>query len=162
MHTQRKKILSLLADVTDREIDELADLPEESGLAELGLDSLQFIEFIVEMENEFHIEVDDQDLYAENYDTLGSLFSTLDQYLETAQPSETTDCSAADRSSAQDADEQTPGNASDAEVPPDPSVPRASRRSSRSKKARCCSKQCCVGDCYSTEQELPEAKPPET
>ena len=50
MHTQRKKILSLLADVTDREIDELDGFPEESDLAELGLDSLQFIEFIVEIE----------------------------------------------------------------------------------------------------------------
>ena len=161
MHTQRKKILSLLADVTDREIDELDGFPEESDLAELGLDSLQFIEFIVEIEKEFHIEVDDQDLYAENYDTLGSLFSTLDQYLETAQPSETTDCSPADQSSAQDADAQTPGNASDAEVIPDPLVPRASRRSGRSKKARYCSKQCCVGDCYSTDHELAEAEPPE-
>lgn len=76
----RNKILSLLGGVTDKGTEELEKLPENTPLADIGLDSLKFIQFIVAVEEEFGFEVRDSDLLLQNFETIEKLFETLKKY----------------------------------------------------------------------------------
>ena len=51
------------------EID-AAEISDTAPLAELGFDSLSYINFIVEVEMKYNIEVLDSDLFIENFSTV--------------------------------------------------------------------------------------------
>jgi acyl carrier protein len=48
-----------------------------SGLVDLGLDSLNTVEIVVRLEEEFGIELSDEDLTVEAFETVGSLWSLV-------------------------------------------------------------------------------------
>ncbi len=75
-------VLEILAGALDVSLEELAALPEDAALAEMGLDSLRFIQFVVEAEDRFSIEIQDSDLLASNFETIGALCGMLQDYLE--------------------------------------------------------------------------------
>ena len=58
----KRKIIKLLADSLKIEVTELQKYDENSSLVDLGLDSLGFVQFIVNLEMAFGIEVNDEDL----------------------------------------------------------------------------------------------------
>ncbi|WP_281884480.1 acyl carrier protein [Paenibacillus sp. YYML68] len=64
-----------LSEVLNRELhlDQGADLRSE------GLDSIKMIEFIVNLEVEFDIQIDDQDLLVENFSTVHKITTLLSQ-----------------------------------------------------------------------------------
>ena len=80
----KRKIIELLADVTDTALDTLLTLPGDTPLMSFGLDSLSFIRFIVALEEAFDFEVLDSDLILSNFQTLDMLFATLRKYLDTS------------------------------------------------------------------------------
>lgn len=69
----KERIIQLLRDT--------CALPEEIGedtlLQTLSLDSLSFIEFLVNVENEFGIEFEPEDLMLENWKTVGELIQCV-------------------------------------------------------------------------------------
>ena len=78
----RYKILSILASVTGADTEELNRLSGSAALSGIGLTSIEFIQFIVSIEEQFGIEVLDSDLVFSNFETLDHLFATLDKYFE--------------------------------------------------------------------------------
>lgn len=75
-----EKIYSLLEKVLGKDTDEIRRYPNDASLSELGLNSIQFIQFIVAFEEAFDVEVLDSDLLLSNFDTLSKLFETLGKY----------------------------------------------------------------------------------
>lgn len=73
-------ILELLAGITDTDLDTLLSLPGDARLADIGLESISFIQFIVALEEEFDFEVLDSDLMISNFRTIDMLFATLQKY----------------------------------------------------------------------------------
>lgn len=76
----KKKIIKLLATIIKIDEDQLIKTPVDTKLSELGLDSIQFIQFIVALEEKFNIEVLDSDLMVSNFQTIDTLYQTLEKY----------------------------------------------------------------------------------
>jgi len=76
----RQRILALLAESLEKEVVELAALPEDAELSELGFGSLVFVQFVVALEEAFEIEVLDSDLLIDNFKTPETMFKTLEKY----------------------------------------------------------------------------------
>jgi acyl carrier protein len=55
-----------------------ATVPDHNLVAELGLDSINTIEFLIWVESEFHIEIADEDLSVELIDDLDRLASYVE------------------------------------------------------------------------------------
>lgn len=79
----REKIAALLGGVLNKPAGEIAALPPELDLTTVGLTSIQFIQFIVAVEEAFNIEVRDSDLLFSNFKTLGQIYQTLAGYFKT-------------------------------------------------------------------------------
>ena len=73
-------IYQCLSEVLQTSPEELQSTPTDANLSELGLTSLSFISFIVNLEEACNIEVLDSDLLFENFSTLEKLFGTLAKY----------------------------------------------------------------------------------
>ena len=83
--TIKYEILQILKDVIAE--DNTTQISDDVELANLGLDSIRFIQFIVKLENKFDIEVFDSDLLFPNFSTLQKIYETLDKYfVSTAEP----------------------------------------------------------------------------
>ncbi len=74
------KILEVLGNILDIKQRKLSEMPTNTKLADLGLSSIQFIQFIVSLEEEFGIEVLDSDLLLSNFETIEMLYQTLEKY----------------------------------------------------------------------------------
>ena len=81
-----EKILSLLGETLEKDVEEIRRFPSGAPLTELGLDSIRFIRFIVAFEEAFDVEILDSDLLLSNFETLDVLFSTLQKYIEKPMP----------------------------------------------------------------------------
>lgn len=75
--------LSTLEQVITKKISEVlnraADIDFETDLRNGGLDSIKTIEFIVNLEVEFDIQIDDQDLLVENFSTINKVTKLLSE-----------------------------------------------------------------------------------
>lgn len=76
----KNKILEILSKTLEIGQQELAKMPTDTNLADLGLSSIQFIQFVVALEEEFEIEILDSDLILSNFETLEILYQTLEKY----------------------------------------------------------------------------------
>ena len=76
----KDKILEILAETLEKDFDEIRSLDESVRLDEIGFESIRFVTFIVNIEEEFGIEVNDSDLPVKNFETLGELFQMLGKY----------------------------------------------------------------------------------
>lgn len=74
-------ILKLLAEACQSDFDTLKTSNEKDDLTSIGLTSVSFISFIVKLEEEFNIEINDSDLLMENFNTLEALYNTISTYL---------------------------------------------------------------------------------
>ena len=82
-------VLEILAEVLEIPPEELAALSEDADLADKGMDSFRFIQFIVAAEDRLSIEIQDDDLLASNPETIGTLCGMLQTYFEPDSPSDT-------------------------------------------------------------------------
>ncbi|SDT35599.1 D-alanine--poly(phosphoribitol) ligase subunit 2 [Paenibacillaceae bacterium GAS479] len=75
--------VSTLEQVITKKLSEVfnraADLDFETDLRNEGLDSIKTIEFIVNLEVEFDIQIDDQDLLVENFSTINKVTKLLSE-----------------------------------------------------------------------------------
>lgn len=75
------KITEIITEVLELNSDTLANMNEHSDLVELGLDSLKAIEIVVNLEEEFDITVDEDDLLIENMSTITKLADLMEKYI---------------------------------------------------------------------------------
>ena len=78
----KDKILYCLSKILETDIEDLNAMPENVILSEIGLDSIKFISFIVELEDALKIEVSDKDLRLDNFETLEKTYKTLQKYFK--------------------------------------------------------------------------------
>lgn len=76
----KEKILEVLGNIIEINKEQLLKTSVDTKLTDLGLTSIQFIQFIVAIEEEFEIEILDSDLIMTNFETIEMLFSTLEKY----------------------------------------------------------------------------------
>ena len=62
-------------------ISDIINFDPDSPLTDINMSSITMISFIVDIENEFNIEILDSDLIFDNFSTLNKLFKTLSKYL---------------------------------------------------------------------------------
>ncbi|HIW74443.1 MAG TPA: acyl carrier protein [Firmicutes bacterium] len=79
-------VLEILADVLEIPAEDLAALPEDADLADKGMDSLRYVQFVVAAEDRFSIEIRDDDLLVSKPETVGTLCSMLRTYFQPDQP----------------------------------------------------------------------------
>lgn len=79
MTPDRDTILKMLITALKRDESEIANITDDTDLREHGLDSITSIETIVMLEEAFDISVDDDDLFIENFNTLGKIMILLDK-----------------------------------------------------------------------------------
>lgn len=77
-----EKIKGIIAEVLGLDVERIQTISEDSSLIELGLDSLNAIEIIVNLESEFDIEVNDEDLMIDSLDTIDLLCNLVKKYME--------------------------------------------------------------------------------
>ncbi len=73
----KDKVIKLIADKLSVEIEEV--VPEASFVDDLGADSLDLVELIMSMEEEFDIEISDED--AEEIQTVQDAMDYVDRHL---------------------------------------------------------------------------------
>ena len=76
----KEQILLYLSKIVERDIEEIKNLPENARLSDIGLDSIKFISFVVELENAFGFVLSDRDLMLNNFETLAKTYQTLQKY----------------------------------------------------------------------------------
>ena len=76
----KDSIFQILSDIIECHKEDLTTLSKDQNLSDLGLDSIRFIQFIVAVEEAFHIEINDSDLLFSKFETIEKLFSTLEKY----------------------------------------------------------------------------------
>lgn len=79
MTPNRENILKLLVSALKRDESEFSNISDDTDLREHGLDSITSIETIVLLEETFDISVDDDDLYIENFNTLGKIIELVNK-----------------------------------------------------------------------------------
>lgn len=60
----------------------MGEMDESTELSDLGIDSIQILEMIVRIEDQFNIAIEDEDLIGDNFETVGSVIVMLDKYME--------------------------------------------------------------------------------
>lgn len=88
----REKIIQLLAEVLQSPYEEIASLSDDTGLEEMGMDSIRFIQFIVRLEEEEDIEVLDSDLLLSNFSTIDTILHTMQKYEKNLKKALILDC----------------------------------------------------------------------
>lgn len=78
----RKTVEQILLEICNIGHEKMKELKNDSKLADYGMDSLKFISFIVKVEEEFSIQIQDNDLLFEKYETIEKLHSTLSKYFQ--------------------------------------------------------------------------------
>lgn len=75
-----KRIYSLIFDkynFTEFQLDDMDEIDDINIFDNLGFDSIQFIELIVELEAEFEIEIEDNMFLTENFSTIGQIIEIV-------------------------------------------------------------------------------------
>ena len=80
--SKMQSIVECIANAMERPTADIAELDEETLLAEQGMDSIRFIQMIVLLEETLGIEILDSDLLLEKFESKKSIFETLEKYLE--------------------------------------------------------------------------------
>lgn len=77
----KERIIKALSTIIEIEEKELLHLPLDTRLSDLGMESIQFIQLIVALEDEFQIEILDSDLMMSNFETIDILYQTIEKYV---------------------------------------------------------------------------------
>lgn len=76
----KKKIYELIFRIAMNSGLEVGTLSDETNISsDLGFDSVALIELIVEIENEFDIEIDENDIDVNNLVVIGKLISMIEE-----------------------------------------------------------------------------------
>lgn len=74
--------MELLSCYTESGFEDIMKMPESTNLKDLGMSSLQFIQFIITIEDKYGFELADSDLAMSKFESLNSLLMTLEKYIQ--------------------------------------------------------------------------------
>ncbi len=74
------KIKEIVVTVLELSEDDAEQITEDTDLLEYGLDSMTCVEVVVNLEEEFGITVDEEDLLVENMSTIGKIKDLIEKY----------------------------------------------------------------------------------
>lgn len=80
----RNRVIHCTAAVLKKGEEEIERLPEEESLSTVGVDSINFVEIVVSLEEEFHIIFEDEELLLQNLDTMKKLCAVIAGKVENA------------------------------------------------------------------------------
>lgn len=72
----------IIYDIIKRNTSSSVDINDDTSLAEMGIDSVEFITMIIVLEEEFSIRFEDIQLVYDNYRTIGQFVSVVQQAIE--------------------------------------------------------------------------------
>lgn len=75
-----EKLREIVGRVLELSEEEAGDLDRDADLMELGLDSMTCVEVVVNLEDEFGITVEEEDLLVENMSTIARLEELVEKY----------------------------------------------------------------------------------
>lgn len=78
--TMEEKLREIVARVLELSEEQAEDLDRDTDLMELGLDSMTCVEVVVNLEDEFGITVEEEDLLVENMSTIARLEELVEKY----------------------------------------------------------------------------------
>ncbi len=73
------KVEELLQEITKDQ--EKRPMLVDTSMNSLGLDSIAIIHFVISLEEQFGIELEDEDLLSENYESIERIVQMLDKYI---------------------------------------------------------------------------------
>jgi acyl carrier protein len=74
----RETITELIRNVIS--LDANREIKDDENLIDLGLDSIKTIEIVVELEDGFDIEIDEDDLMLDNFSTISKIMELVKRY----------------------------------------------------------------------------------
>lgn len=77
----KDKIKQILSENADISVDELNSLSPDGLLSELGLDSLNIMYVIAEIEQEFQFRFEEDDMVFKNFATLDMVENMINKYI---------------------------------------------------------------------------------
>ncbi|MCL6590406.1 MAG: acyl carrier protein [Firmicutes bacterium] len=66
----REKIINILAQILNIDIEKLNQVGDSDDLSQYSLNSLKAVKLMVRLEEELDVEIDDDDLFLKNVDTI--------------------------------------------------------------------------------------------
>lgn len=75
-----EKLREIVASVLELSEDTAENLDSDADLTEMGLDSMTCVEVVVNLEDEFGITVEEEDLLVENMSTIARLAELVQKY----------------------------------------------------------------------------------
>lgn len=75
----------VIYDVIKQNIRNSVDINDDTTFTEAGIDSIEFITMIIELEEEFNIRFEDMQLIYDDYKTIGQLVFVIQQIIEKQQ-----------------------------------------------------------------------------
>lgn len=78
--TMEEKLREIVARVLELSEEQAEDLDRDTDLMEIGLDSMTCVEVVVNLEDEFGITVEEEDLLVENMSTIARLEELVEKY----------------------------------------------------------------------------------
>ncbi len=78
----KEKIVGVIESVLELTPDQAQNIGMDDDLIAFGLDSLNSIEVVVNMESEFDIQIEDEDLLLSNISTINLLQKLVEKYID--------------------------------------------------------------------------------
>ncbi len=77
----KEQIIAVIASVLNIEIEQVTSISADENLNRVGVDSVNFIQIIIGLEDNLHIVFDDEELLLDNLNTLNKLEKVINQKL---------------------------------------------------------------------------------
>ncbi|WES35402.1 phosphopantetheine-binding protein [Ruminiclostridium papyrosolvens DSM 2782] len=81
MEFRRSDIINILSKALDVDINVLSQIGDDEDIGQYGLESIRGIQAMVLLEDEFDIELIDEDLLFENINTINKIKKTFEKYI---------------------------------------------------------------------------------
>lgn len=78
----KEKIAAQIASVLRIDIEQVKNISEDENLNRIGIDSINFIEIIISLEDEYNIAFEDEELLLENLNTVNKLYKIISDKVE--------------------------------------------------------------------------------
>ncbi|WP_024831902.1 acyl carrier protein [Ruminiclostridium josui] len=77
----KEQIIAVIASALNIETEQINSISEDENLNRIGVDSVNFIEIIINLEDKLNIVFDDEELLLDNLNTLNKLEKVVSQKL---------------------------------------------------------------------------------
>jgi acyl carrier protein len=74
-------IYKCMSQAVEKDVDEVKSFPADENLSDYGLNSLDFIKFLVLIEEEFDFTFNDSDILFDNFNTINKITDMIKKYI---------------------------------------------------------------------------------